>query len=143
MTLLVISIAIVAGLAGLWAYRRSTAAPRSRAHGRSDDKVASKAQAEQFGVRIAAASKERACPQVRPLLGKEFLMADRPNLPLHNCPYPQQCECRYIPLMDRRKGERRSGQERRELKRFEKDRPDRRSGTDRRKTGVDWDTHGL
>ena len=136
-TLLVIFVAVVGGLVGLRAYRRRTA-PKSKGHARSENR----SQAEQWGVRIAVASKERACPQVRPLLGKEFTMADRPKLPLHDCPYPRQCECRFIPLIDRRKEERRSGEDRREAKRFEKDKPDRRSGKDRRKGRVDWDTHG-
>jgi hypothetical protein len=136
-TLLVIGVAIVAGLVGLLAYRRATA-PKSVGQAKGEIRN----QAEQWGVRIAA-SRERACPQVRPLLGKEFAMADKPRLPIRDCPYPQQCECRFIPLIDRRKEERRSGEDRRDAKRFEKDKPDRRSGNDRRKGGVDWDTHDL
>ena len=141
LTLLFVCVAIVGGLVGLRVYRRRTA-PKSAVHARNRTSE-SRSQADQWGVRIAAASKERACPQVRPLLGKEFPIADKPYLPLHDCPYPRQCECRFIPLIDRRKQERRSGEDRREAKRFDKDKADRRSGKDRRKGGVDWDTHGL
>ena len=143
-TLLVICVAIVGGLVGLWAYRRATA-PKTTTLAKSDHRSQrsdNKTQAGQWGVRIAAASKERVCPPVRSMLGKEFSMADKPHLPLRDCPYPQQCECRYVALIDRRKQERRSGTDRRDALRLEKDKPDRRSGKDRRK-GVDWDTHDL
>ena len=133
--LFVIGIAIVAGLLGLWAYRRATA---PRAGGGKDNHGN---QAEQWGVRIAAPAKERACPQVRPLLGKEYPMAERPVLPLRDCPFRHQCECRYVALLDRRKEERRKNKERRHAQRFEEDNPPRRSGKDRRKIDVDWETH--
>lgn len=135
-TLLVIGVAIALGLLGLWAYHRSTA-PK----GTNSAKGKPRNQAEQWGVRIAAPAKERACSQVRPLLGKEFAMAERPLLPLPDCPYRHRCECRYVPLLDKRKAERRSGKERREAQRFEQDKPPRRSGKDRRKIEVDWDSH--
>jgi hypothetical protein len=134
-TLLVIGVAIALGLLGLWAYRRSTA-PKST----NSRTGKGRSQAEQWGVRIATAAKQRACPQVRPLLGKEFAMAERPLLPLHNCPFRHRCECRYVPLLDKRKHQRRSGKERREAQRFEQDKPPRRSGKDRRKHEVDWDS---
>ena len=135
-TLLVIGVGIALGLLGLWAYHRSTA-PK----GPNGAKGKSRNQAGQWGVRIAAAAKERACPQVRPLLGKEFPIAERPLLPLPNCPYRHRCECRYVPLLDQRKAERRSGKERRDAQRYEQENPPRRSGKDRRKIEVDWDTH--
>ena len=70
--------------------------------------------------------------------GKEYPIGEKPQLPLPDCPFPRQCECHYIKLFDRRKGERRSGQELRAGgHRFEKDNPPRRSGKDRRKN-VDW-----
>jgi hypothetical protein len=135
-TLLVIGVAIALGLLGLRAYLRSTA-PKGT-HGAQGK---ARNQAEQWGVRIAAPAKERACSHVRPLLGKEFPMTEKPLLPLRNCPFRHRCECRYIPLMDKRKDQRRSGKERREAQRFEQDNPPRRSGEDRRKIEVDWDTH--
>jgi hypothetical protein len=90
-----------------------------------------------MGVRISAPAPERACPQVRGILGREFPISEKPPLPLLGCPFPQQCECGYIKLFHRRKGERRAGHDRRlEGQRFE-DKTPRRSGKDRRKK-VDW-----
>ena len=164
-TLIVIIVAFVAALLGLWAYRRSTkptsttptstkptstkptsakptsAKPTSTqlTNTRNENNKASN-QAEQWGVRISAPAKERACPQVQPLLGKEFPLGNKPSLPLPDCPYSHQCECRYIKLFDRRRLERRLDQERRQGgQRFEVGNTPRRSGADRRKKGdIDW-----
>ena len=126
--LLFIGIAIAGGLLGFRSYRRKTApkSPRKRE---------SSGKAEQWGVRIAAADKQKTCPPVRSFLGKEYDMAHRPRLPLADCPYPHRCECRYVPLMDRRKDQRRAGVDRRGAQRFEQE---RRSGKDRRKD-LDWE----
>ena len=132
--LLVIGVAIAAAVTGLWAYLRSTA-PKRAARGERK----SSAKVKQWGVRIAARDKERTCPPVRSFLGKEFRMADKPRLPLADCPYPHRCECHYVPLMDRRKSQRRSGEDRRGDQRFEKDNPPRRSGKDRRVADVEWE----
>ena len=127
---IVVVVTIVAALLGLWAYRRATT-PASAPSGKS--KIGN--QSEQWGVRISAP--ERACPQVREILGKEFPISGKPPLPLLGCPFPQQCECGYVKLFDRRKGERRAGHDRRlEGQRFE-DKTPRRSGKDRRKR-INW-----
>ena len=131
--LFIVLIAIVVAMLGLWAYRRS-ATPTSPGSGESKTRN----QVEQWGVRIAAAAKERACPRAQELLGKEFPMGQRPPLPLPDCPYPQQCECHYVKLFDRRRDERRSGQDRRQAQRFDKDNPPRRGGKDRRKNQIYW-----
>jgi hypothetical protein len=159
-TLIVIVVAIVAALLGLWAYRRSTKPTSTKptstkptstkptstkststkpTSARNGTNKASN-QAEQWGVRIAAPARERACPQAQELLGKEFPLGKKPALPLLDCPYPHQCECRYIKLFDRRRLERRSDQERRQGgQRFEVGNTPRRSGADRRKKGdIDW-----
>ena len=110
-TLIIVLIAIVAGVVGLWAYRRSAARPHVHI-GPSEDvhaghaKSKAKDQIEQWGVRISAPTKEKACPKAREILGKEFPIAEKPQLPLPDCPYPRQCECHYTKLFDRRKGER-------------------------------------
>jgi hypothetical protein len=131
--LIVVFVVTVATLLGLWAYRRSTT-PAGALNG--NRKTAN--QAEQWGVRISAPARERACPEVRELLGKEFPSAGRPQLPLPSCPYSQQCECRYIRLFNRRKQERRSGPDRRLAgQRFEKDKAPRRSRNDRRRQ-IQW-----
>jgi hypothetical protein len=132
--LIVVFVAIVAALLGLWAYRRS-ATPKAARSGENE----ARKQVKQWGVRISAPVKERACPQVRELLGKEFPIGEKPQLPLPDCPFPHQCECRYVKLFDRRREERRSGQEQRQAgHRFEKDNLPRRSGKDRRKKNIDW-----
>jgi hypothetical protein len=143
-TMTIVFIAIVAGAIGLWAYRRSAARPVNQ-DGPSETghavhvKTKARDQVEQWGVRISAPAKEKACPKAREILGKEFSIGDKPQLPLPDCPYPHQCACYYAKLFDRRKGERRSGQERRQDgQRFESH--SRRSGKDRRqkKSNIDW-----
>ena len=79
---IVVVVTIVAALLGLWAYRRATT-PASAPSGKS--KIGN--QGEQWGVRIAAPAPERACPQVREMLGKEFPISEKPPLPLLDCPF--------------------------------------------------------
>ena len=86
-----------------------------------------------------APAKEKACPKAREMLGKEFPIGEKPQLPLPDCPYPHQCVCYYAKFFDRRKAERRSGEERRQGgHRYESN--SRRSGKDRRqkKSNIDW-----
>lgn len=126
---------VAAAVLGLWALRRSSARV-----GASNGNQKTKNQADQWGVRISAPAKERACPQVREVLGKEFPLAEKPLLPLPDCPYPHKCDCCYVKLFNRRRQERRSGLERRQgPQRFDKDHEPRRSGHDRRKKNTDWD----
>ena len=149
---IVLLVLIAAGVFGLLAYRRRTAPDASRAAagttrrstgtrnapGEKKEEKETRKKPEQWGVRISAPPKERSCPQVRALLNKEFPIAERPQLPLKQCPFPQKCECRFVKLTDRRSDERRSGQERRHGgERFEKDKPPRRKA-DRRKKNIDW-----
>ena len=128
--------AVIPGGLGLLYFRRP--AKPTVAHGATGEP---RAHPEQWGVEITAPSGERARPRAQTLLGKRFALADRPPLPLTTCPNPQQCECRYIKLLDQRHEERRSGKERRLMgTRFEKDNPPRRSGKPRRKKDhIDWD----
>ncbi len=140
-TLIVVFAGIVAGVAGLWFYRRRQMAPAR--HHPPDAQPAAHAKppkkTEQWGVRVAVADKDRACPQVRGLLGREFAIADKPSLPVKECPFPHRCECHYVKLFDRRKEERRSGKERRKALRIEAGHQDRRTGKDRRKgKSLDW-----
>ncbi len=131
--LIIIFVSIVAAWLGLRAYGRSRR-PAAEANGKS--KTAERA--EPWGVRIHAASRERACPQVQEILGKEYPLEGKPELPLANCANPHQCQCGYTKLFDRRQEDRRSGQDRRAAGlRFEPDKPPRRSGKDRRKK-IDW-----
>jgi len=140
-TLIVVFAGIVAGVAALWMYRRRSAVPAAQPtpDGLAAVQAKPPPKAEQWGVRIMVAHKEKACPQARGLLGKEFPLANKPSLPVKDCPFPQQCECHYVKLFDRRKEERRAGKERRKALRAEKDHQDRRSGKDRRKgRSLDW-----
>lgn len=133
-TLIVVFVAIVAALLGLWVYRRRSAKPAHAGKGKSK----ARNQVQQWGVRISAPAKERACPQVQEILGKEFPIAQKPSLPVPDCPYSHQCECHYVKLFDRRGHERRKDQERRQDQRFDVASPPRRSGKDRRKSKIDW-----
>ncbi|MDQ2961652.1 MAG: hypothetical protein M3R31_00630 [Pseudomonadota bacterium] len=138
-TLIVVFVALVAALLGLWAlwaYRRPAKPAKPKHAGNETSKA--KNQVEQWGVRISAPAKERACPQVQELLGKEFPIGKKPALPLPDCPYPHECQCHYIKLFDRRRHERRKEEERREAQRFEDASSSRRSGKDRRKSKIDW-----
>ena len=139
--LVIVFLGIVAGATALWMYRRrSTApAPQESPNGPAVAHAKPATKAEQWGVRIANAHKDKACPQVRGFLGHEFPLAKKPPLPVKDCPFPAQCECHYVKLFDRRKEERRSGKERRKALRVEAGHQDRRSGNDRRKgKNLDW-----
>jgi len=135
--LLILLAATAAALAGLWAYSR-----RAEISGSAGKRSEPGHQVEQWGVRIAAASRTRACPRAQMLVGKEFALAERPRLPLPDCPYPQQCECRYVKLFERRHHARRSEEDPREIVRFEDGKPARRSGKDRRKTPDIYEANG-
>src|SRR5436190_12077173 len=133
-TLVIVIVAIAVGVAALWTYRRRSATlKRSKSEKSAPKKTPKKNQAEQWGVRIATPARERACPQVRDLLGREFELAKKPPLPVPDCPFAHECQCHYVKLFDRRRHERRSHQDRREAQRFDKDSVLRRSGKDRRK----------
>jgi hypothetical protein len=134
-TLIIVLVALVAALLGLWAYRRRRPAKPTH-EGKAEGKPRN--QVEQWGVRIAAPAKERACPQVQELLGKEFPIGKKPPLPVPDCPYSHQCQCHYVKLFDRRRHERRKDQDRRQAQRFEDTNQSRRTGKDRRKSQIDW-----
>ena len=124
---------MVGGWIGLRAYRRASTRMPSR-----NKEVEHGNEAEQWGVRVSAPAREQACPKAQKLLGKEFPISQKPQLPLSDCPYPRECECRYTKLFDRRREERRSGEERRQDQRFDAANTPRRSGKDRRKNKIDW-----
>ena len=86
----------------------------------------------------------RACPEctlTKSLLdGRRYKTEEAQPLPLIGC-RQHDCRCRYEPVMEARRGERREGQERRDEVRFETKR-DRRYSNDRRHTNNDW-THNT
>jgi hypothetical protein len=127
-------VAVAAVSLGLWAFRRS---PTPKAKTKAKTKVVKKT--EYWGVELSAPAPDRACARAQVYLGKAFPIAERPSLPLPDCSFPQQCQCHFIKLIERRKGQRRSGENRRAAgMRFEKDKTPRRSGNDRRKKTIDW-----
>lgn len=80
-----------------------------------------------------------ACQAVRQQAGTLYAGdAALPALPLHGCDRAH-CSCRYESVAERRCGERRSGVDRRAALRFELQKPDRRSGRDRRRNHSGWD----
>jgi hypothetical protein len=135
--LLVVVVGIAAG-AVLWLRRRPPPKSEGGASASNAPPAAHRNQAAQWGVRIATPAKDKACPAVRALIGKEYPLAHKPPLPVKDCPFPRECRCHYVKLFDRRKEERRSGHERRSAQRFEEGHGDRRAGKDRRGKPVDW-----
>jgi len=126
--------ATVAVLLGSWAYRRSVAVSEE-----ASPAVDAAKGPEQWGVRIDATSSQRACRSVRELLGKDFPLGAKPQLPSPNCEFRSQCRCRYVKLYDRRRESRRSGHDRRlRGQRFAEDHSPRRSGRDRRRKDIEW-----
>ena len=132
--LILLVAAAVALLLGSRAYRRAMAASEQ-----AGPAVAAVKDPEHWGVRIVAASGQRACPSVRDLLGKDFPIGAKPQLPSPNCEFRSQCRCRYVKLFDRRNESRRSGFDRRVRgPRFAEDHSPRRSGRDRRRKDIEW-----
>lgn len=85
-----------------------------------------------WGKHLVIPAGAEACQAAHDLAGKGFAHDKLPTLPLPGCTHAN-CQCRYEALEDRRSHlERRAGKERREDLRFEPDKKDRRSGTDRR-----------
>lgn len=79
---------------------------------------------------------ETACAEARVLDGKRYPASAAPHFPLPGCSQGQ-CNCQLLPEPERRHGERRTGHDRRGDIRFS-DKPERRSGNDRRLHGTDW-----
>jgi hypothetical protein len=131
--LAIVGVVVVAAAVGYWVWQRSSAPA---------DVPEDPAQrpAIQWGVRICAPAGRPVCPHGRAIDGKEFTLSEKPQLPLPDCPFPQQCECTYLKLFDRRQGERRDRHDRRAKgQRFEPDKTPRRKGRDRRKkSDIDW-----
>lgn len=73
-----------------------------------------------------------ACAGAMTLAERWFEGNSGPRLPLKECPLATTCHCQWVRMPDRRAEHRRSGHDRRGSVRFD-ERPDRRSGFDRRK----------
>ncbi|HEY8012036.1 MAG TPA: hypothetical protein VIE67_13680 [Rudaea sp.] len=78
-----------------------------------------------------------ACDLARYQAGKTFEAASAPPLPLPGCSRAA-CRCHYERVADRRRGQRRSGDDRREVIRFQTE-GDRRKNPDRRRSNRPWE----
>ncbi|MEN8205215.1 MAG: hypothetical protein ABFS24_04295 [Pseudomonadota bacterium] len=79
------------------------------------------------------------CEAAQAILGKQFTLDEAPHLPLEGCT-SAMCTCQFKGLKNRRTQHRRKLEERRVEVRFEKDKPDRRSRKNRRRSDK-WDDH--
>jgi hypothetical protein len=79
-----------------------------------------------------------ACDRARRSADRTFAIADAPKLPFADCERID-CRCTYERVANRRKGERRTGPDRRDGIRFEM-KSGRRSGKDRRKANGGWNS---
>ena len=81
------------------------------------------------------------CEAAMALLDRQFTFEEAPRLPLEGCT-SAMCTCQFKGLKNRRTQRRRKLEDRRVEVRFEKDKPDRRSRKDRRRSDR-WDDHTL
>jgi len=88
-----------------------------------------------WGVELAQAG----CEASHILLGKQFTFGNAPELPLDGCS-SAMCTCQFKGLKNRRTQHRRKRKERRVEVRFDKDKPDRRSRKNRRRSDS-WNDH--
>jgi hypothetical protein len=51
---------------------------------------------------VSVAAETRCCEAARGLLGRRFLAAEAPRLPLRGCSMPEACDCKYKHHGDRR-----------------------------------------
>ena len=79
------------------------------------------------------------CEAAQALLGKQYTFEEAPQLPLSSCS-SAMCTCQFKGLKNRRTVHRRKLAERRVEVRFEKDKTDRRSHKNRRRSDS-WDDH--
>ncbi|MGB5179981.1 MAG: hypothetical protein WBP44_14775 [Gammaproteobacteria bacterium] len=79
------------------------------------------------------------CEIAQALLGTQFTFDEAPRLPLHGCS-SAMCTCQFKGLKNRRTLHRRKLAERRFEVRFEKEKPDRRSRKNRRRSD-NWNDH--
>lgn len=93
-----------------------------------------------WGISLAPASKGRGCNAVRRLEKHVYPISSAPQLPLSNC-NRGSCHCIYVAYPERRKGERRAREDRRDSVRFEGKSDRRGQGGDRRRRSDVWKDH--
>jgi len=80
------------------------------------------------------------CEAAHAILGKQFTFDEAPQLPLDGCS-SAMCTCQFKGLKNKRTQHRRTNSEERRVEvRFEKDKPDRRSHKNRRRSD-NWNDH--
>jgi len=149
--LLIIIIIVVAGL--LWVMRSQRTRVRSRRQLR-EEYAARKAQGQAAAARPGGLDKLQAsgmfwgveiaqpgCEAAQQLLGKQFTFATAPELPLKDCSL-SVCTCQFTGLRERRNEHRRKHEDRRNEIRFDKDKPERRSPKNRRRSDS-WNDHSY
>lgn len=86
-----------------------------------------------WGKQVAIPPKGQVCQAAKSITSTEFKVDEAPQLPLHECTHKFNCQCKYQLLEDKRSGkERRDGDDRRPVVRYDPENPPRRSGRDRR-----------
>jgi len=80
------------------------------------------------------------CEAAHALVGQKFTQEEAPKLPLRDCK-SGNCTCHYRYLPEQRKYHRRMRSDRREVIRFDKEKPDQRSRKDRRRGN--WDDRSF
>ena len=81
------------------------------------------------------------CEAAQAILGRQYTFDEAPQLPLEGCT-SAMCTCQFKGLKNQRTQHRRNLAERRVEVRFEKDKPDRRSHKNRRRSDS-WNDHTL
>jgi hypothetical protein len=154
MAITLITLFVIASAAGLFWMLRSQPQPARRRAGRvnvasSSEPVAPPRPARPggidklqgtglfWGVEIGTPG----CEAARDLMGNQYTFDEAPELPLPACS-SAICTCQFNGLRDNRERARRSGNDRRDDIRFDKDRPERRKRRGRRRSDR-WNDHSF
>ncbi|MGB5718295.1 MAG: hypothetical protein WBN81_14540 [Gammaproteobacteria bacterium] len=147
--LLLVIVGIVAGL--IWMVRGRQPAVRRRASLQKYEEIN---PGDDPGARLGGLDKlknnslfwgvemgQPGCEAAMALLDQQFTFDEAPRLPLEGCT-SAMCTCQFKGLKNRRTRHRREQEERRVEVRFEKEKPDRRSRKNRRRSDS-WNDHTL
>lgn len=131
-------LALLAGAAAYFLFGRANSQAAPTARGAKPRAAATATSARHWGKRLVV-DRPDACATARHNAGRCYTLAEAPHLPLPGCDNAA-CGCRFEHLVERRAGtERRHGDERREMARFDAA-PDRRTGQHRRHDDhYEWD----
>ena len=99
-----------------------------------------RANGQVWGISLEPPRRGSACSAVRRLEGHVYPIASAPKLPVPNCDR-RNCHCTYFAYPERRKGDRRGRENRRESVRFDGGTERRQAGNDRRRKSDVWKSH--